>query len=144
MADERAQLGGGGLGQDRGQWVSTELWAKCPTFTQTSLSHLEGGGPLQGGLGWGQGWQAECLTRAWDFAKVSVQTGDGTAQNEIWGFSGMGFPGLGTDAFVASFSVLPPPPPPAALSVHLSLQRLKDSSSSPSQAEAPRQTGGLE
>lgn len=51
----------------------------------------------------------------------------------------MGFPGLGPDAFVASFSVFPPAPtPPAALSVHLSLQRLEASSSSPSQAEAPQ------
>ena len=84
--------------------------AKCLIFTQTSLSHLEGRGPLQGGgQGWGQGWQAECPTRAWGFAKVSDQTGDGPGQNEIWGFSGMGSPGLGPEAFVAIFSVLPTP-----------------------------------
>ena len=84
--------------------------AKCLIFTQTSLSHLEGRGSLQGGgQGWGQGWQAECPTRAWGFAKVSDQTGDGPGQNEIWGFSGMGSPGLGPEAFVAIFSVLPTP-----------------------------------
>lgn len=59
--------------------------AKCLPLAQTSLSHLEGGSPLQGpaeaGLGRGPG-RAEHLTRAWGFAKVSGQSGDCTGLDE--------------------------------------------------------------
>ena len=56
-----AQPGGAGLGRGQGQWgqKGALTLAKCLTLAQTSLSHLEGGSPLQGpaeaGLGWGLG-----------------------------------------------------------------------------------------